>query len=318
MPDTVRAWGANDFGQLGDGTTTNRTTPVQVQTLRSVEAVTAGFEHSLALLSNSTVSAWGDNSSGQLGDGTTTNRTTPVQVQTSGGPLSGVEVVAASGLHSLALLADGTVHAWGRNDFGQLGDGTTTNRTTPVQVQTPPNVIAVAAGSGHSLALQSGLLTTTVFAWGRNNFGQLGDGTTTNRTTSVQVQTLLGVLSEVTAVGAGFHSLALQSGLLTTTVFAWGRNDFGQLGDGTTTNRNKAVRVQALGGLLSGVEAVTAGAFHSLARLPGGSARAWGRNDFGQLGDGTTTNRNKAGVVPNLRSVETMAANGFHTLAIVS
>jgi hypothetical protein len=265
MGGTVRAWGANDFGQLGDGTTTHRSTPVQVHTLSSVEIVTAGFEHSVALLSDSTVRAWGDNSSGQLGDGTTTIRTTPVQVHTPSGPLSGVEAIAGGGLHSLALLSDGTVRAWGRNDFGQLGDGTTTNRTTPVQVHT-----------------------------------------------------LLGLLSEVTAVGAGFHSLALQSGLLATTVFAWGRNDFGQLGDGTTTNRSKAVQVQAVGGLLSGVEAATAGAFHSLAQLPNGTVRAWGRNDFGQLGDGTTTHRNKAVVVPNLSSVEAVVANGFHTLAIVA
>ncbi|MGB9849149.1 MAG: Ig-like domain-containing protein, partial [Moorellaceae bacterium] len=164
---TVWAWGWNYYGQLGDGTTINHTTPMRVTNLTGVVAVAAGIYHSLALKSDGTAWAWGWNGYGHLGDGTTTNRTAPVQVQ----GLTGVVAVAAGGYHSLALKSDGTVWAWGRNYEGQLGDGTTTNRYTPVQVKNLTGVVAVAAGYYHSLALKS---DGTVWAWGRNYEGQLG------------------------------------------------------------------------------------------------------------------------------------------------
>ncbi len=151
---TLRAWGRNASGELGDGTTTDRSTPVQVSGLSSVTALAAGGNagdteaHSLAVKSDGTVWAWGSNSNGQLGDGTTTGRSTPVQV--SG--LSGVSGVAASYRHSLALKSDGTVRGWGFNQNYQLGDSTTTDRSTPVQVSGLTGVTAVAAGSYHGLA----------------------------------------------------------------------------------------------------------------------------------------------------------------------
>jgi len=178
---TVWAWGRNNYGQLGDGTTTERHTPVQVANLTGVQAIAGGFSHSLALRSDGTVWAWGRNSKGQLGDGTTTNRTTPVQVLN----LTGVQAIAGGFFHSLALKSDGTVWAWGYNHFGQLGDGTTANRTIPVQVADLTGVQAIAAGSDHSLALRN---DGTVWAWGWNYLGQLGDGTTANRSIPVQVQ----------------------------------------------------------------------------------------------------------------------------------
>ncbi|AEG14452.1 Ig domain protein group 2 domain protein [Desulfofundulus kuznetsovii DSM 6115] len=271
---TVWAWGDNYYGQLGDGTTTNRYTPVQVQNLTGVVAIAAGGGHSLALKSDGTVWAWGYNGYGQLGDGTITNRTTPVQVKN----LTGVVAVAAGGGHSLALKSDGTVWAWGYNGYGQLGDGTTMNRYTPVQVQNLTGVVAIAAGSSHSLALKS---DGTVWAWGNNGYGQLGDGTTTNRTTPVRVQGL----TDVVAIAAGNeHSLALKSD---GTVWTWGWNYSGQLGDGTTTNRYTPVQVQNL----TGVVAIAAGGGHSLALKSDGTVWAWGNNDWGELGDGTRTDR---------------------------
>ena len=146
---TVWAWGRNDFGELGNGTTTSRYTPVQVKGLTNVVAIAAGYDHSLALRSDGTVWAWGLNGNGQLGDGTTTNRTTPVQVK----GLTNVVAIAAGVYHSLAIRSDGTVWTWGYNTYGQLGDGTTTNKTTPVQVKGLTNVVAIAAGVYHSLAL---------------------------------------------------------------------------------------------------------------------------------------------------------------------
>src|SRR5205085_492788 len=125
------AWGLNTVGQLGDGTTTNRHTPVPVRDLSGSTAVPGGGQHSLGLNTNGTVWAWGGNDRCQLGDGTTIQRFTPVQVQN----LSGVIGVAAGDGHSLALKSDGTVWAWGGNNHGQLGDGTTTDRHTPVPVR---------------------------------------------------------------------------------------------------------------------------------------------------------------------------------------
>jgi len=325
---SVFAWGSNGSGRLGDGTTRNSRAPVQVQYLSNVSIVDAGDRHSIALREDGTVWAWGSNSVGQLGDDTTTNRFTPVQVQY----LSNVRTVAAGGYHSLALREDGTVWAWGRNYFfmlgsGQLGDGTTTNRHTPVQVQNLSNVRAVAAGGLHSLALRE---DGTVWAWGSNGslstgFGRLGDDTTIHRHTPVQVQNL----SNVRAIAAGgHHSVALRED---GTVWAWGSNLWGQLGDGTQSNRLTPVQVQNLSNVkaiaagrehsmalredgtvwtwgwdgtsipswipeqvqyIDNVRAVAAGWRHSIALREDGTVWTWGNNQLGQLGDGTTTTRN--------------------------
>jgi hypothetical protein len=182
---TVWAWGLNNHGQLGDGTTTNRRTPVQVSGLQGAVDIAGGRDHGLAVLSNGSVWAWGDNTHGQLGDGTTTNRTSPVRA----GGLSDVETVTAGAYHSLALRSDGTVWAWGQNSQGQLGDGSFTRRTTPVRVQGLTGVTAIGAGRDHSLVTTS---DGSTWAWGLNDFGQLGDGSRTNRPSPVQVNGLTG------------------------------------------------------------------------------------------------------------------------------
>ncbi|MCZ6690490.1 MAG: cell wall anchor protein, partial [Planctomycetota bacterium] len=250
-PDgTVRAWGWNRDGQLGDGTTTNRWTPVQAVDpsdptgfLAGVTAVAAGSLHTAALLGDGTLRAWGYNEGGQLGDGTTTNRWTPVQVVHPSDPtgfLTGVTAVAAGGGHTVAVLGDGTLRAWGYNGAGQLGDGTGTNRSTPVQVVHPSDptgfltgVTEVAAGSWYTVAL---LGDGTLRAWGGNLDGQLGDGTTMHRWTPVQVvdpSDPTGFLTGAAAVAAGwYHTVAL---LGDGTVRAWGWNFRGQLGIGTTS-----------------------------------------------------------------------------------
>ncbi len=193
-------WGWNGIGQLGDATTIDRHTPVQVKNLSGVTAVDAGQGHNLALKSDGTVWGWGLNCSGELGDGTTIDRHTPVQVQN----LSGVTCVASGDDHSLALKSDGTVWTWGRNMFGELGDGTITDRHTSVQGQNLGGITAVAAGAGHSVALKS---DGTVWTWGRNGVGQLGDGTTIERHTPVRVLSLSGVTAIAAQSG---HSLALR------------------------------------------------------------------------------------------------------------
>jgi len=233
---TVWAWGQNAFGQLGDGTTTDRLEPVPIPTLSDVVAIAAGRLHSLALTSDGTVWAWGDNHIGQLGDGTRTGHLEPAPVLN----LNDVVVaIATFSDHSLALTVNGDVWAWGFNGFGQLGDGTTTDRLEPVLVQNlPSDIFAVAAGGGHSLAMNSSGDTT--WAWGFNLEGQLGDGTFTDRLTPVPVRNL----TEISAIAAGgAHSLAIGPGL---GVWAWGSNSAGQLGDGTFRPSPIPVHVQNL------------------------------------------------------------------------
>jgi alpha-tubulin suppressor-like RCC1 family protein len=230
------AWGRNSYGELGDGTTTDSTTPVQVLNITDVVAIAGGGYHTLALRADGTVWAWGYNGSGQLGDGTTTKKTTPVQVST----LTDVVAIAGGYYHTLALKADGTLWAWGDNEYGQLGDGTTADRTTPVQVSPLTNLIAIAGGGEHSLVLKD---DGTVWAWGYNYYGQLGDGTTENKKTPIQVSTL----TKMVAIAAGSsHTLALRAD---GTLWAWGYNYHGQLGDGTTTQRTTPVPVSGPGGV---------------------------------------------------------------------
>ncbi len=188
MPDTtVRAWGYNYFGQLGDGTTVNRSVPVAVSGLSGVKEVAGGGYHSLARKSDGTVAAWGNGYQGQLGNGSNTQTvTTPVQVSGLSGVLdiSASSTVAGGSYHSLAVTTDGSVWAWGYNSNGQLGNGTTTNSYVPTRVSGLTGVTEVAAGEASSFARQP---DGTVWAWGWNLYGQLGDGTTTNRTTPVRV-----------------------------------------------------------------------------------------------------------------------------------
>jgi probable HAF family extracellular repeat protein len=301
---TLRAWGYNADGELGDGTTNTRNSQAGVQ-IYAVTAIACGTWHSLAVKSDGTAWAWGSNESGKLGDGTwDLSRTTPVPV--SG--LTGVAAVSGGLHHSLAVKSDGTVWAWGGNYSGQLGrDKGQGNSNTPIPIGGIANAVAVAASNGHSLALKS---DGTVWAWGSNFAGELGDGTTTDRYTPAPVTGLSGVVA--IAAGAG-HSLALRSD---GTVWAWGYNYSGQLGSAVnvgTANANP-VATQVAG--LSGVVAIAGGGAHSLALTADGTVWAWGGNSSGQLGDGTENQRSTPMPVTNLSGVAAIAAGNAHSLAI--
>jgi alpha-tubulin suppressor-like RCC1 family protein len=305
----LRCWGNNDFGQLGDGTPASRLTPVTVSGLGSgAAAVAASSTHSCGVTSGGAAQCWGDNAYGQLGDGTRTRWLTPVTVSGLG---SGVTAVAASPRHACAVTSGGAVSCWGYNYYGQLGDGTTTERLTPVGVTgLGSGVAAVATGSSHSCAVTSG---GAARCWGDNAYGQLGDETwwILQRLTPGAVS---GLGSGVVALSAGSsHTCAVANG---GAVWCWGDNAYGQLGDGTTTRRPTPVAVSGLG---SGVAAVAAGRYHTCAVTSGGALWCWGRNDYGQLGDGTTTRQLTPVAVSGLGSgVATVAAGSYHTAAVTS
>jgi len=277
----VSCWGSNAFGQLGDGTTTNRLTPVPVSGLSSgVAAVAVGFLHSCALTTAGAVKCWGRNANGTLGDGTTIDRLTPVAVT---GLSSGVKAIAAGFEHSCALKTSGAIVCWGLNNRGQIGDGTSgNNRLTPVPVFGLFNsVAAISIGFEFSCALRT---TGAVLCWGNNSKNNLGDGTQIDRLTPTPV---VGLSSGVAAISTSpnAHSCAVTTA---GAVRCWGINDSGQLGDGTTIDRLTSVAVPSLS---SGVASVAAGGSHSCAVTTTGAARCWGSNSSGQLGDGTTIDR---------------------------
>lgn len=229
----IQCWGANSNGQLGDGTATATTTPVAVVGLTGITEVVAGGAHSCARTMSGGVKCWGSNVDGQLGDGSTIlAQSTPVDVT---GLTGGVMALAAGRNHTCALTGVGGVRCWGRNSDGQLGDGTTTARATPVNVSgLTTGVIAIGAGEGHTCALTT---AGAVRCWGRNNDGQLGDDTIALRTTHVGVT---GLSTGATSITLGYiHSCAITS----SGAYCWGDNSQGSLGNNSFVDSSIPVNV---------------------------------------------------------------------------
>jgi len=238
----VKCWGWNNYGQLGDNSATTSYIAHDVDGLTSgVDWIALGENHSCALLSGGSVKCWGRNAHGQLGDGTLQSRVTPVQVS---GLTSGVAWIAAGAYHTCAYMVNGTVRCWGFNASGQLGDGTTTNRRTPVQVSGLSNTCDITAGRQHTcVETCSG---TGVKCWGSNTYGQLGDGTTTNRPLPVNVS---GLENGVLYLSAGNeHTCAVTNSGETK---CWGLNAYGQLGDGTYVDKHSPASVVGFAAPLS-------------------------------------------------------------------
>jgi alpha-tubulin suppressor-like RCC1 family protein len=312
---TLYVWGANESGQIGNGTTSNSSVPVLATRFANYSAgngVAIGSNHTLAFQKYSTVRAWGFNRYGQLGNGLTADNQTPnssvpvtVRKWGSRASLSGVTAVAAGGYFSLALDRNGTVWSWGKNDHGQLGRLSNQNTFGNYSSQMADKVIvaaasspltgvtAIAAGAAHALALKN---DGTVWGWGYNEWGQVGDGSPHDRPNHFFPVLLPFVDSPPRAVtiakiaAGNSHSLALDSDGY---IWAWGYNYFGQLGNnlhGENVYSETPIRIPGI--QLTSAALIAAGASHSLAYDPVNDILyTWGCNVFGQLGDGTTSNR---------------------------
>jgi alpha-tubulin suppressor-like RCC1 family protein len=276
---SVWSWGYNANGQLGLGTTTQTNVPSRVNGLADVQAIDAGYLYTMAVTSDGKVWTWGAGANGQLGNGSNTSaQKTPVQVV---GLFGTTKTIAAGMNHALALQSDGTVWVWGQNTSGQLGIGSTNAfRNTAVKIPTLSGVVAIAAGDCFSVALK---FDGTVWSWGGNGSGRLGDGSGVNRWSPVQVN-----ISGVKEICVGLYQTLVMKN--DGTIWSWGANSSGQLGNGTTTASSIPVHVNNLG---SGV-GLGAGLLHSLALKSDGTVWSWGENGSGQLGNNSTVDRSTA------------------------
>ncbi|NDD53597.1 RCC1 repeat-containing protein [bacterium] len=320
---TVWAWGSNNSGQLGDGTTTNRSTPVQVSGLSNIVSFNLGQYHSLFVKSDGTVWGCGLNFNNQLGDGTNTNRLTPVQI--SG--LTGISAVAAGTMASYALKSDGTVWSWGINFNGELGDGTFgSGRSVPAQIPNLSDVVGIFSGGiyASTFAVKS---DGSVWSWGRNDYGMLGYGQLPTMTgTPTKIKEPSNQKIKKIEVGGEFVLSLSNRG----TVNSWGRNEFGQLGTGVTQNdvpgfpgtfdSGSKMFGRSKPGFVSGyngAQLISGGLFHTAALRKDGTVWTWGRNNFGQLGDSTNIDKNSP-IKTTLSSVSSLSAGNNHTMAVKS
>jgi alpha-tubulin suppressor-like RCC1 family protein len=289
----VYCWGVNGLGELGDGTQTDRLTPaaVAMPTGMTFASLSTGGDHTCGRTPTGAAYCWGDNASGELGDGTQTNRLTPVAVTLPAGVT--FASLSAGRLHTCGLTPGGAIYCWGLNGFGELGDGTQTDRLTPVAVAMPTGMTfaSLSAGGDHTCGLTP---TGAAYCWGDNGFGELGDGTQTNRLTPVAVTLPAGVTFARLSAG-GLHTCGLTPAGAT---YCWGNNFSGELGvggtpTGTCLNGSPCSSVPLAVTMPAGVTfaSLSAGQFHTCGSTAAGAAYCWGDNTFGQLGDGTTTNR---------------------------
>jgi alpha-tubulin suppressor-like RCC1 family protein len=297
-------WGANGSGQLGNNSTADRLTPVDVHIQQggiNLVQIAAGANHTCALSSTGQVWCWGLNSSGQLGNNSTTNRRTPVAVQQ--GALSFVRI-AAGAFHTCVRTATGATYCWGANNKGQVGDNTTTNRLTPTAVQGSIPSDNLALGREHSCGA-----TSDTWCWGDNSSGQLGNNSTVQSNVPVRVKQ--GTLGHVKIVAGAYFTCRLFRGQ----PWCWGANESGQLGNGTTSARYTPVSVA-----LFDIAQISAGYAHACGRgYSSSQSYCWGDNTFGQLGDNTVVDRLTPVVVQQgATSYVEIATGSYHSCGRVA
>ena len=297
--------GYNNSGQLGDNSTTHKSSPVQtIAGGTNWKQVACGVFHSAAIKIDGTLWTWGQNNEGQLGDNSITNRSSPVQTITGG---TNWKQVSGGTFYTVAIKTDGTLWTWGNNGYGQLGNNSLTNRSSPVQtVAGGTNWKQVSCKTAHTAAIKT---DGTLWTWGLNNFGQLGDNSITNR--SSPVQTIVGGTNWKQVVCGYGHIAAIKTD---GTLWAWGNNTVGQLGDNNIVNKSSPVQTVAGG---TNWKQIACGYLHTAAIKTDGTLWTWGSNTYGQLGD---NNR-----VPKSSPVQTItgstdwkqvACGYYHTAAL--
>lgn len=309
---TVWVWGRNNYGQLGNGTTTDQINPIQVSGLTNVKVIAACANQSFAVKTDGTVWAWGQNNYGQLGDGTKTDRSTPVQVA----GLTGVTAVAAGPRQTFALGATGTVWSWGQNNHGQLGDSTRTDKVTPVKLSWYC-IIAIATGGdpvygdNHTLMMYNG---GVIYGWGTNACGELYYSAYSDLPNPSGIP-----VNDVTAIAAGARqSYALKSDH---TVWAWGDNSYGCLGTGSMTPASSASPVKVGGVLGNGSTDITelkACGSHCFALTSNGEIWGWGENASGELGNGSYERCFSSPTQTELEGATALATGSHHSIALKS
>jgi len=295
-------WGRNNKGQLGDGATTNLSSPVQVGALENWAQPAMAYEASGCVKTDGTLWTWGSGTNGVLGNSTATNISSPVQV----GSLTDWSLVAFGDYHGMAVKTDGTLWAWGHNYYGPLCQGNNTTKSSPVQIGALTTWLTVAGGYGFTTAIKT---DGTIWAGGKNNYGQLGRGTTSTRETTIGQ---IGGLTTWSKVACAYATTAAVK--TDGTLWAWGRSNDGQLGQGDTVNHSSPVQIGSLTNW-SKVYGSGPGQFF-IAIKTDGTLWGWGSNDAGQLGQGNTTNYSSPVQVGALTTWLVASTGSKHTIAL--
>ena len=304
------AWGIGTSGNLGDNSITSKSSPIQIGSLQTWSKISTAGENSTGNVSASvktdgTLWTWGAGDFGQLGDGTVISKSSPIQV----GALTTWSLVSCGGYATvLSIKTDGTLWGWGRNGAGCIGDGSTTIRSSPVQVGALTNWSKITIGGGSSTNTHSHAVKTdgTLWSWGDSGSGRLGDGTLADKSSPVQI----GLLTTWADVDAGDgHCIALKTD---GTIWTWGLASSGQLGDGTATSKSSPVQV----GALTTWAFISAGGNNTAAIKTDGTLWTWGANNVGQMGDGTTTAKSSPVQIGALTNWSKVYVGTGHTVAI--
>jgi alpha-tubulin suppressor-like RCC1 family protein len=298
-------WGFNGYGQLGDGSTTQRLTPIAVAEGMTFAALSTGYMHTCGVTTAGRAYCWGHNLYGELGDGTGTSRLMPTAVKTNQNFIT----VGAGMDFTCGLTPEGSAYCWGANVYGQLGDGTTMGSNSPSAVSGNHTFGSLSVGIAHACGTikREGVvvLAKSAYCWGANGSGRLGDGTETNRLIPAAVSSNL-LFATLSAAG---HTCGVSRGR---EVYCWGENGYGQLGD--STNADRLVPTAVSGNLTFAV--VSAGPSHTCGLDQAGGAYCWGRNDYGQLGDGGTTDRLAPVAVSSHQAFAALSSGQLHSCGL--
>ena len=310
----VSCWGDGAYGRLGNGATSDKSTPTLTSSLgtgRTAVSLSSGYSHTCAILDNGAVSCWGRGSDGQLGNGGTSDKTTPTLTSNLGRT---AVALSSGGFHTCAILDNGAVSCWGEGSDGQLGNGATSDKTTPTltsSLGTGRTAVALSSGDYHTCAI---LDNGSVSCWGADYSGQLGNGAMSSKSTPTLTSSL----------GTGRTAVALSSGKYHTcaildngAVSCWGNGNYGKLGNGGTSTKTTPTLTSNLGRT---AVALSSGGFHTCAILDNGDVSCWGLGGDGQLGNGATSDKTTPTLTSSLGTGRTAVAlsSGYsHTCAIL-